>query len=282
MISSTQLTGDITPSNDTKTQELVVLDTTLTNIRLTYDRNVAAFTGLNWTGGEGGGGIYFIPPFHPCKITQLHSYITTNDSASAFSMEVFQDNGPGGAPGSLLDSEYVAAGTVTPHSWNTTAPATPIVVNSGGVYVAWSMNGPGITLGLDTVAPFSNRTFEVISNTWAIYRSREVQDLMINITIQKINNAGVNELGMNDYFGQFAPNPASTYSVLNFDLPADVKEMSFEIYDVQGKLVESKNMNHQIHSSKVVVNSESLNNGIYTCKIMVDGNKVIRKLVVMK
>ncbi len=282
-ISSTQLTGDITPSNDTKTQELVVVDTTAANIRLTFDKNSPAFVGLNWTGGQGGGGIYFVPPFYPCKVTQMLSYITTNDSSASFSMEAFQDNGPGGTPGSLLDSEFVAAGSVVPHSWNSVPLATPAVINSGGVYIAWSMGGPGITLGLDTVAPFSNRTFEVISNTWAIYRSREVQDLMINIVVQKIvNHAGVNELSMNDYFGQFAPNPSTTYSTLNFELPSDINSLSYEIMDVQGKLIQSKNLNHEIHSGRLTINSEQLNAGIYTCKINVDGNKVVRKLVVMK
>ena len=281
--SSTQYSSDITPSNNTKIQELQVLDTTAANIRLSYDSGINGVTGgLSWTGGNGGAGYYFVPPFYPCLITQLHSYIEADPNAVGFSMEVYDDNGVGGMPGSLLDSVTAVAGTAVTPSWNTIPVTTPIQINSGGVYVSWSMNGVGVALGEDSIAPFSNRTFEVVNGTWANYRSRENLDFMINMTITKVPGQGVNELGMNDYFGQFAPNPASTYSVLNFDLPADVKEMSFEIYDVQGKLVESKNMNHQIHSSKVVVNSESLNNGIYTCKIMVDGNKVIRKLVVMK
>ena len=281
--SSTQYIGDITPSNNSKIQELHVVDTTTANVRLSFDSGInGVIGGLSWSGGNGGAGYYFIPPFYPCLLTQLHSYIETDPNAVGFSMMVYDDNGVANTPGSLLDSVTMAAGTTIPASWNTLTTTNPIQINSGGVYVAWSMNGLGVALGEDSIAPFSNRTFEVVNGTWATYRARESLDFMINVTIAKVPGQGVNEVTMNDYFGQFSPNPSTSYSVLNFDLPADVNSLSYEMYDVQGKMVESRNLNNQVHSGKLSINSESLNAGLYTCKINVDGNKVMRKLVVMK
>ncbi len=281
--SNTQSAGDLTPSNNSKIQELQVVDTTTANIRLSYDSGISGVIGgLSWTGGNGGAGYYFVPPFYPCYLTQLHSYIEADPNAVGFSMEVYDDNGVAGAPGSYIDSVTMAPGTVLVSAWNTLPVTSPIYITSGGVYVAWSMNGLGVALAEDSIAPFSNRTFEVVNGTWANYRSRDMLDFLINVTIQKDPNAGVTEVTMNDYFGEFSPNPASSFSVLNYDLPADVSTLSYEIYDVQGKLIQNKNLNHEIHNIRLTVNSELLNAGIYTCKINVDGNKVVRKLVVMK
>ncbi len=282
-VTNTQLSTDNTPSNDQKVQELQVVDTTAANIRLSYDSGVdAGLGGLNWTGGEGGGGVYFVPPFYPARITQLHSYIVNDPNSVGFSMEVFADNGIAGSPGSMLDSETVTSATEILNGWNTINLATPLVVTSGGVYVSWSMNGLAVSLGQDNNAPFSNRTFEVVGNTWAIYRMRETMDLMINITIQKVINAGVDELSADSHFGEFYPNPSSSATMLNYDLPVVARNLSYEILDMQGKLIEHKMISQQVTSGKLSVNTAALSAGIYTCKINVDGENVIRKLVVTK
>ena len=283
-VTNTQLAGDITPSNNQKVQELQVVDTTATSMLLSYDNGTeAGLGGLSWTGGQGGGGIYFVPPFHPAKITQMLSYVAADPNGVGFSMEIFADNGIAGSPGTMLDSEALAPGTANTGAWNIITLPTPIIVNAGGVFVSWSMNGDGVALGQDNVAPFSNQTFEVINNTWAIYRSRETADLMINLTIEKYSNVGISELKGGSTIGEFYPNPSSSVSSLNFEFTTPPKSLSFDIFDVQGKLIEHKMMNNQVtNNGKLTVNTESMNAGIYTCKINVDGNTMVRKLVIAK
>ncbi len=284
-LTNTQLPGDATPSNDQKVQELVVVDTTTTAIRLSYDNNVeAGLGGLNWTGGSGGTAIYFVPPCYPVKVTELYAYIVSNPSSFGYSMVVYDDNGTGGAAGTKLDSIFMTPSSVFTSTWNTTPLATPITINSGGVYVAWKMNGDGLTLGQNQVPPFSFRTFEILGSTWAPYRYRETEDVMINISIEKIpvSGAGIHESEMSNYFGDFYPNPSANIATINYDIPFNVKNIFYQLYDVQGKLVNVSSSSVQSNSGKLSISVNSLDAGIYTCKIAVDGDVIVRKLVIAK
>jgi hypothetical protein len=282
-VTNTQLAGDATPSNDQKIQELVVIDTTVASIRLSYDNGVeAGLGGLNWTGGSGGAAIYYVPPFYPAKVTDLYTFIVANPMSVGYSMVVYDDNGSAGAAGTKLDSIFVAPGSVFTTSWNNIALTAPITVSSGGLYIAWKMNGDGLTLGQNQVAPFSNRVFEILGNTWATYRYRETEDLMINIGIEKISGAGIHESELGNYFGDFYPNPSSNMANINYDIPFNVKNIVYQLFDVQGKLITTHSYNIQSNSGKLNLRVDNLNGGIYTCKIIVDGDVLIRKLVIVK
>ncbi|HLC82973.1 MAG TPA: T9SS type A sorting domain-containing protein, partial [Bacteroidia bacterium] len=244
----------------------------------------AGLGGLNWTGGSGGAAIYFVPPCYPVEVTELYTYIVANPMSFGYSMVLYDDNGTGGAAGSQIDSIYIPSTSVFTSAWNTITLPTPDTINSGGIYVAWVMNGDGLTLGQNQIAPFSYRTFEIISNTWAPYRYRETEDLMINIGIEKIyvSGAGIHENGMENYFGDFYPNPSSSLATINYDIPFNVKSIVCQLYDVQGKLVNIVNSGVQSNNGKLNVNVANLDAGIYTCKISVDGDVVVRKLVITK
>ncbi len=282
-ISDTQLGGDATPSNNQKIQELRVVDTTGTSIRLSFDNGVdAGLGGLSWQGGNGGAGIYFIPPFYPCKLTEVHAFIAANPNFFGCSFNIYDDNGLGGGAGTLLDSIYYPSGNVIVNSFNTATLPTPLQINSGGVYVAWLMEGDGISLGQNQVAPISNRTFEILGTSWAQYRYRETEDLMINISIEKVSTIGVEENSMNNAFGDFYPNPSAVLAALDYNFNGTVNKISYEIYDVQGKLITKKDLNQSFTNGKLVVNTESFSNGMYSCRILVNGNSVMRKFVVSK
>ncbi len=283
---NTQLPGDATPSNDQKVQEIVVIDTTAASIRLAYDNNIeAGLGGLNWTGGSGGAAVYFVPPCDSVKVTEVYAYIVANPMSFGYSIVLYDDNGAAGAAGAQLDSIYVPATSVFTSAWNTIPLTTPITINTGGIYVAWVMNGDGLTLGQNQVAPFSYRTFEIISNTWAPYRYRETEDLMINISIEKLppfSGVGIQENTMDNYFGDFYPNPSSNFATINYDIPFNAKTIAYQLYDVQGKLVNVASSNLQSNSGKLSISAANLDAGIYTCKISVDGEMIVRKLVITK
>jgi len=280
---NTQLVGDFTPSNDQKIQELVVVDTTQATIRLAFDNGVeAGLGGLSWQGGSGGAAIYFKPPFYPCKLTELYTYIVDNPLGADYSMVVYDDNGTAGAAGTKLDSMFIAAANVGIASWNTATLPSPLTINSGGVYVAWVMNGDGLTLGQNQLLPISNRTYEILGNAWADYRYRETEDLMINVGIQRISSVGVEENLANNYFYNFYPNPANYLIALDYNMPIAVDQLTYEIYDVQGRLIDSKILNQSFTNGKIVFNVENYNSGVYSCRIIVDGNSVTRRFSVVK
>jgi hypothetical protein len=280
---NTQLVGDFTPSNDQKIQELVVVDTTLTTIRLSYDNGVeAGLGGLSWQGGNGGAAIYFKPPFYPCKLTEMYTYIVDNPNFAGYSMVVYDDNGTAGAAGTKLDSVYMGPSIVAIASWNTSTLPTPITINSGGVYVAWVMDGDGLTLGQNQILPVSNRTFEILGNAWADYRYRETEDLMINVGIEKVVSIGVEENEADNYFHNFYPNPASSLVAIDYVIPVSVDKLTYEIYDVQGRMVDRKELNQQFSNGKIVLNIENYSSGVYTCRIIMNNSNVTRRFTVGK
>jgi len=176
------VSNDAVANNDSAVQEVVVIDTALSIYTLGFCGDFPDITGISWVDGHGGVGVYFKPLTYPVKITSVQLYILSNPNFVDCIIKIYDDNGPGGAPGTLLDSVMVyspAAGWVV-QTFN-----FPAVIYSGGFYVGWEMNGLGITMGVDRVAPISHRTYEIIGNAWSEYRDGLTQDFMIRCNVQK-------------------------------------------------------------------------------------------------
>ena len=277
-LTNTQLTGDATPSNDQKIQEVVVVDTTVASIKLSYDNGVEAGTGgWSWSGGEGGVGVYFVPPFYPFKVTDVLAYIVDDPNAVGYSMLIFDDSGVASAPGTFLDSIYVAPTSVSPGAFNTTTLATPITINSGGVYVVWNMTGIGCALGTNRVAPFCNRGFEYINGAWAPHRNREIEDLMINIKGEALPSVGIHENTMGNYFGNFYPNPSKDFVSIDCHVKSS-EIMLCNLIDLQGKTIRTFPVNPI--ADRVTLNVQHLDNGIYFCQFVTGGRSVTKKLII--
>ena len=177
------LANDATPSNNSKTMELVVLDTTTATISLQYCDNTSEGVGLSWQGGNGGVGVYFEPPFTPFVIQRLEYFIISDPQAVGFTAKVNANNGINNAPGNELVNIGVPSSAIVPNNWNQVVLSSPLTVSDSGVYVSWIMNGDGITIGQDQTLPLSNRTFEVLGTGWAVNRYREIEDIMIKMVI---------------------------------------------------------------------------------------------------
>ena len=278
-IATTTLAGDATLSNDAKTQELQVVDTTLVEIELKYDNGTAAANGISWNGGDGGCANYFIPPFYPCDITKVAAHIVADPNAVGYTMKVYADDGPDNLAGTLLDSVNVAPGTFTLNALNTTLLNQAVRIDSGGFYVVWQMNGDGVALGQNQIAPFSNRTFEVLSGTMSDYRYREIEDLMIRAYIARVGvglSETENSLGG---IGDFFPNPASDKAYINVDA-SQIKSdnLLVQLYDAKGSLLRSELL--MMQSGQLEVDLQGLSAGLYTVRLVADGQSTTRKVAV--
>jgi hypothetical protein len=277
----TFLAGDLVPANDSVPLELVVVDTTAMPLRLTFDDGIPDGVGINWQGGQGGCAMEFTPPFYPCKLTTVHFYIQANLNLLGFYATIFDDNGNQGAPGSRMDSVYVNPGFIVP-GWVDVPLTSPILINSGKFYVVWNMDGDGVSLGQDLTPPISNNDYEVLGNTFAIYRSREFEDLMINATIDTVfTSVGIQENAGTDVFGEFYPNPATQYAIMNFELPAGNNQLSYDLYAADGKLVHSETLTQSVKGgNKLVIDISELPSGIYSCSIRSGHMEAHRKMLV--
>lgn len=188
---------ELVTTNNARTQELVVVDTTALTHDLKFTGLLDDGLGLGWDGGNGGVAMHLTPPYHPAYASATTVRIASNTGLSGFSMKVYADDGPNGTAGTLLDSVTVLPANVVVGD-QVVPLSAPLTIVSGGVYVLWYMNGPNINVAQDIVAPFSLRTYEVLDNTWAEYRDRENVDFHIGL---QLTQAPVFDIGVSGFFG---------------------------------------------------------------------------------
>ncbi len=286
-INDTQLPGDATPTNNQKIMELQVVDTTQASILLSFDNGLdAGLGGLGWSGGGGGCGIEFKPPFYPCLLTELRTYIAANANQFGFSMMIVDDDGPNGGPGTVLDSIAVAGPAVLIGAWNNVVVPSPIQIDSGSVYVAWMMGGDGISIGQNQLPPFSNRTYEVLGQAsnpvaWSAYRYREIEDVMINVYISQVG-VGLNENTDNLYLGNPYPNPANNFTKVDYNFKAGSGDVVYRIFDLNGSRIEEVSLGSLAGEGSIEVNTTALSSGIYLLEVFTGKESVKRKLTVVR
>lgn len=175
--------GDTIPVNDSIYQEIVVVDTTQSSIRLSYtEQQTNPVSGsISWAGGQGGVGVYIKPPTYPARILNTN-FICTIAPASgpAFYAKIYDDDGPQGSPGTLLDSVLVDGSAITTYSLTVVPVASNLVIQSGGFYVNWEMaNTTQVAIAEDLTPPFSRQTFETFQNIWSTFRDYQNADFFI-------------------------------------------------------------------------------------------------------
>lgn len=69
------------------------------------------------------------------------------------------------------------------------------------------------------------------------------------------------------------PNPAK--EILNVELPSSIKNFSFEINDMSGKLVSA-------HENETKINVSKLSNGVYMCTVKSNGETITKKVIIDK
>ncbi len=199
----TGITGDNIASNNSLTQKIIALDPASDTISMDYSDGIASGS-IGWSGGNGGVAVYMKPPIYPAKIISTNYYITAlGTPAVGFHAMIYDDDGPNGTNGTLLDSVYVApSGIVTGVYTNVAPNDTNLTITDGGVYIHWLMDGDGINIGSDNTPPISKRAIEVILGGWADYRDRETQDFMMGMTIATPSEDGeITSIGQADSKG---------------------------------------------------------------------------------
>lgn len=177
--------GEMVASNNIVTQELVAYDVELLNNAVDWAGPDDDLIGIGWVGGQAGCGAYILPPSYPSYVTHTTCRIVSNFGLVGFTMKVYDDDGPNGTPGTLLDSVFVdqADGQAGDHEYPL---ASPFMLTDGGLYVQWYMQGPNVNLAQDITGPFSLRSYEVIQGAWAEYRDREIADFHLGLRMGQI------------------------------------------------------------------------------------------------
>jgi len=122
----------------------------------------------------------FVPPAYPAEITLIRFYILTVGTPPTFIARIFDDDGPGGSPNTMLFDQVVNLGS--PNQWYS-AQVSGVVIPDGAFYVCWEMTGDGSSvIGLDSNAPISRNAMEY-TGVWAGFRNAETRDVMIRAMV---------------------------------------------------------------------------------------------------
>lgn len=259
---TTNLTGianDNTLSNNSLTQKIIALDPALDTISMDYSDRITSGS-IGWSGGNGGVAVYMKPPIYPARILSTDYFITAlGTPAVGFHAMIYDDDGPNGTHGTLLDSVFVApGGIVTGVYTNVTPNDSALTITDGGVYIHWLMDGDGINIGSDNTPPISKRAIEVILGGWADYRDKETQDFMMGMTIQTPSEDGeVSTIGRGDGRGIMLQRNSA------YPLTAKIANVGFR--DVANVTVKNQ---LTVHSATNI----GVGNGTATLPILLAGN----------
>lgn len=183
--SGVNVTGDLIADNNITNTKVISVDTT-TTMTLDYSDGIPDGTGLSWNGGNGGVAVYIQPPCYPVKISSTQFYIASASPTDSFNAKIFKDDGPNGAPGTLLDSVLVTRATMTTGGYTIVPTANQnLMINSGGVYLFWEMVGTTVQIARDTTFPICRRSYEVLSGSWASYRANNDEEFCMGIICAK-------------------------------------------------------------------------------------------------
>jgi hypothetical protein len=176
LISSVSSAQDINPSNDGLSTEINFLDLSQPAVTLSYVDGHTSDGSISWSGG-GGMAVYFEPPTYPIIVDSLAFNLNITTQGSYY-IQIYDDNGVNGNPGTLLHSDTVMSNPVGSNGWERWMLSAPLTINSGGFYVAW-VDYNGNILATTTTSPIARRAYEFITGSWAQFRYNSEQDPFI-------------------------------------------------------------------------------------------------------
>jgi hypothetical protein len=227
----TKMTGDMLVSNDTATLELRVVTMPGT---LTYDSGTPTGS-IGWL-GPGGMASRFVPPVYPCSISSIRQHMTSTSSVDVL-LAVYDDDGPGGSPGTILFGDTVSVNSA---NWYSADPTAPVVITDGAFFVgATSQTSNDPSFGYDSIPPVSFQGWENTGASWGPSRYSPTRDVCANATtsgpvgifeeLQPTPPPMTAQIDVN-------PNPFARGTSVNYEL-GSYGPVTLTVHDVSGRLV---------------------------------------------
>ncbi len=278
-------TGDINPSNNGNTTEIVGVDQgPAGGYVLDYTEgvpNTGQFTFLNWAGGgsDEGAAVEYVPPGYPFTIDSVRIWLAQDgDNSTPYlhgcTIEILD-----GPDGNVLASDSFPPSALNDNSFSSLAMSTPVVISSGGFVVSWLQGGSDIALAREADGPISQRTYEILGGAWAPFRDNTAEDLIIQVvggSPVAIDAGEVAGIEMTAY-----PNPV-TGALLNVDYSVEaLSDVDFRVTNLMGQTVWAKT-HTQIPAGQYRFNiqTEQLTDGVYFLSMEQNGQRVVQKIVV--
>lgn len=267
---------DVNPSNNTSTTELEVVDNTAAPVIVTYSTQGAPVGSLNWDGtSEDGGSIRIELPYHPMTLESVDIFVMAQFVAGEtadYTVEIAADDGLDGAPGTILASEVMAAGSYVIDDWVNTLLSTPLNIASGGIHVIWK-SIDSVSLATEIDGPISNRTYELVGGNWAKYRSASFEDFMINANFAAFSGAGISE--QEELSVSIYPNPNNGVFTIVSDQVSE--NILYTITNLNGEIVLR---NETLQGSTISIDLSKEGKGMYFVQLSTDKAITTKRIVV--
>ncbi|MEM9820709.1 MAG: T9SS type A sorting domain-containing protein [Bacteroidota bacterium] len=281
LTTTTNLPVDLVAGNDENRSEVVVIDNSdPTELVLSYSTGGAPDGAASWSGGGGnsGMGVYFEPPFYPFTITAIEMWTNPDPNGAAddgYTIEIRDDNAAPGE-GTLMGLESIDGGSYMAQ-WNRTELSFPITIDAGGFYVAWVMQGNSMSIGTEGAGAISRRSFEIISNSWAGYRSNDVSEILMRVIAE--NTVNTENAEYSNSISIF-PNPTSDVLTIDSDL-SDESIEQVQLFNTLGELISNEKVNIT-PGTQHNLDLSNLATGIYYLNLFINDEQVTRKVSVLK
>lgn len=264
--------SDINPGNNTRITEVNAVDVSLTDVVLSFATQDIPDANVGWTGG-GGMGVFIEPPMYPCELTATDFFVAAGISgASEFTVEILAADGTDGLPGTVLETVNVIADSYTADAWVNVPLGSPVLLTSGGVYIAFIHGADGVFLGTETAGPVSRQTYEFVGGTWAVYRENTAVDVLINGHFDFSATVGMDNQQKNNGLFIF-PNPSNgQFEVVS---KGNSNGVIVEVFNALGELVYQTDM----QTAKLNIDLEDRPSGIYIVRLKDDEHIVTLKVI---
>ena len=279
------LAGDLVTDNNENVSEFSVVDISQEDgIPLSYVRADLPTNQISWSGGGGNSGmaVFMEPPFFPATIKSVEIYALGDPAGldDAFTVEIRDDDGINGGPGTLIGLESIDAGSYdAAGEWVTIDLSFPISITNGGFYVVWVMQGNTLAVGTEQTGPFSRQGLELIGGSFATFRSNEISDVMINAVLENPFFVAVNDVELDNGVKVF-PNP--TNGLVNIDNQlVEVAISRVQVFNTLGQIIFDQPMNISAGDLQAIDMSNQPE-GIYYLNIQADQAKITQKISLTK
>jgi len=254
----TQLSGEMVPVNDTATIELHVV--TMPGM-LVYDGGTANDF-VSW-GSAGGMGCRFVPPVYPCSISAVRQYMAAPASTRNVLLAVYDDDGTGGSPGTILFSDTV---NVNAQNWFEVSVSPPVVIDDGAFFVGATTEYDSVSYGVDATLPASYQEWECVGGAWSPCRFATVQDACANATVS--GPVGISEWlqptpARTPVRIEVSPNPFGSKTTIRL-LNSTGLETAVELYDATGSVVRTL----ELSRGQAALDGRHLADGIYFARVV--------------